>query len=77
MLETAKQQIIMELYHVCVQNGIDPEELDVEDPGKHPKYAEMVELSADKPGQPTELAVKKIGALCESYFSVQSKIDSI
>lgn len=76
-LESAKAQIVSELYRLLITNGIDPDELDPSKPMSNTDFAAIAESVDSKNGGPRAVEVARINELCSAYVTTQNKIDSI
>lgn len=76
-LESAKAQIVSELYRLLITNGVDPDELDPSKPLTNADFAAMAESVDEKTGGQRAYDVARIKELCSAYVSTQNKIDSI
>lgn len=72
-LETSKHQITTELFRVCLEHGIDPETLDLENPISPEVLAhlEMTDQAA------TGYVTARIQGLAQGYLLVQEKIANL
>lgn len=72
-LETSKAQITNELFRVCLEHGIDPETIDLENP-----ITAELQVTLDALDAPvTGYVSSRIKTLAQGYLLVQEKIASI
>jgi len=67
MMDSLKQ----ELFTLCIQNGIDPETLDIENPDSDPAIA------ASTPQEHNFYAIRRIKQVCEGYVLAKGKFDNL
>jgi len=60
-----------EIFSLCIQNGIDPEELDISNPDSHPK------VSSSTQSDPAFYAIARLKQACEGYVIAQEKIANL
>lgn len=76
-LESAKAQIVSELYRLLITNGVDPDELDPSKPLSNADFAAMAKSVDEKTGGHRAYEVARINELCSAYVATQNKIDSL
>jgi hypothetical protein len=76
-LESAKAQIVNELYRLLITNGIDPDDFDPSKPLSNADFAAAEESIDEKTGGQKAFEIGRIKELCASYVIAQGKIDSI
>lgn len=69
-LEQSKVSVINELYRACLNSGIDPETLDMENPSSNTVFAA---LKADTENHESVMASARLEKLCAAYLIITSK----
>jgi len=67
MMDSLKQ----ELFTLCIQNGIDPEAIDVENPNSDPLISGATEQDHNF------YAIRRIKQVCEGYVLAKGKFDNL
>lgn len=66
-----QESLKTEIFSLCIQNGIDPEGLDVSNPDSNPRVAAVTQADT------AFYAISRLKQACEGYVIAQEKLDSL